>query len=330
MPESSSPLPYQYLTPDLVIQAVESSFGENDGRVMALNSYENRVYQVGMEDRDPLIAKFYRPGRWSDHQIAEEHTFTQSLADAELPVVTPIANRQGLLLSQWSGFRYAMFPRKGGRAPEPGDRDQLYRIGMLLGRLHAIGKAEDFQYRPTLTIQRTLNEPVEVLLAGQFIPASLVEPFQEIISVIRTKVTASQLAEMPTIRVQGDCHPGNIIWTRDDGPWLLDFDDCQMAPAVQDLWMLLCGTSDEQEIQLSELLEGYTTFCTFEIKELALIESLRALRMIHYAGWIAMRWEDPTFPRHFPWFGTDAYWQSLIGDLQRQSQRIDEPPLSCY
>lgn len=318
---------YAQLSPDLVITAVESTGRLSDARVLALNSYENRVYQVGIDDEVPLIAKFYRPGRWSDAQLREEHSFTLELAAAELPVVAPIPGAAGETLFFYEGFRFALFPRRGGQAPEPGDPEQLHRIGMLLGRLHAVGRRQPFAERAALTVERFLDAPAQVVAQGNFLPASLVERYRRVIANLRERVVASGLATSALIRTQGDCHPGNIIWTRDDGPWMVDFDDCQSAPAVQDLWMLLAGARPEQEMQLSELLDGYEMFCEFNNRELALVEVLRSLRMAHYAGWLASRWDDPAFPRAFPWFNTESYWQQHIAELEEQCVMLAEPPL---
>ncbi|MCC2636334.1 MAG: stress response serine/threonine protein kinase YihE [Moraxellaceae bacterium] len=318
---------YAQLSPDLVITAVESTGRLSDARVLALNSYENRVYQVGIDDAVPLIAKFYRPGRWSDAQLREEHSFTLELAAAELPVVAPIPDAAGETLFFYEGFRFALFPRRGGQAPEPGDPEQLHRIGMLLGRLHAVGRRQPFAERDALTVERFLDAPAQVVVQGNFLPASLVERYRRVIANLRERIVASGLATSARVRTQGDCHPGNIIWTRDDGPWMVDFDDCQSAPAVQDLWMLLAGARPEQELQLSELLDGYEMFCDFDNRELALVEVLRSLRMAHYAGWLASRWDDPAFPRAFPWFNTENYWQQHIAELEEQCVMLAEPPL---
>jgi Ser/Thr protein kinase RdoA (MazF antagonist) len=318
---------YSQLSPDRVISAVESSGRLSDARVLALNSYENRVYQVGMDEGLPLIAKFYRPQRWTDAQIREEHVFSRELAAAELPVVAPIANENGETLFEFEGYRFALFLRKGGQGPEAGDLEQLHRIGMLLGRLHAIGAQQSFVHRPALNTHRFLDLPSQVLLTQDFLPTALRLRYQQVITTLREKISGLALDKFSNIRCQGDCHPGNIIWTRDDGPWLVDFDDCQSAPAVQDLWMLLTGTRHEQEIQLGELLDGYAMFCDFDKRELQLIDALRAMRMVHYAGWLAVRWNDPAFPRYFPWFNTDSYWQQHVAELEEQSRLMDEPCL---
>ncbi len=321
---------YARLSPDLVMAAVESTGRLCDARVLALNSYENRVYQVGIEEELPLVAKFYRPGRWSDAQLREEHAFTLELAAAELPVVAPLANAAGETLFEYDGYRFALFPRRGGQAMEAGDPEQLHRVGMLLGRLHALGQRETFTARASLGVGRFLDQPAELLLRQQFLPATLSERYQHVIARLRDAVDARGLAAARVIRTQGDCHPGNIIWTRDDGPWLLDFDDCQLAPAVQDLWMLLSGSRPEQELQLAELLDGYEMFCDFDRRELALIETLRSLRMVHYAGWLASRWTDPAFPRFFPWFNTEHYWREHIAELEEQLVLLAEPPLRAF
>jgi len=318
---------YARLSPDLVIQAVESTGRVSDARVLALNSYENRVYQVGIEEETPVIAKFYRPGRWSDAQLREEHDFTRELASAELPVIAPLADAQGETLFSFGDYRFALFARKGGQAPEPGDLNQLHRIGMLMGRLHAIGARHPFVERQALTVERFLDVPASVVPGEGFLPGSLQYRYQSVIASLRERLARSGLAQAKAIRTQGDCHPGNIIWTRDDGPWLLDFDDCQLAPAVQDLWMMLAGSRHERELQMGELLDGYETFCEFDNRELALIEPLRALRMVHYAGWLAVRWHDPAFPLHFPWFNTENYWQQHVAELEEQRRLLDEDVL---
>jgi Ser/Thr protein kinase RdoA (MazF antagonist) len=320
-------LDYSQLSPDTVIRAVESTGRYSDARVLALNSYENRVYQVGIEDELPLIAKFYRPQRWSDAQIREEHTFARELAAAELPVVAPLADSDGETLFSFEGYRFALFPRRGGQAPEPGDLEQLHRLGMLLGRMHAVSRRQPFAHRAALTLERFLDTPSRTVMQPGFLPATLTPRFERVIARLRELIGATGLETFASIRTQGDCHPGNIIWTRDDGPWLVDFDDCQAAPAIQDLWMLLAGTRREQELQVAELLDGYETFCEFDNRELALVEALRSLRMVHYAGWLASRWEDPAFPRHFPWFNTESYWQAHVAELEEQLVLLAEPPL---
>lgn len=318
---------YARLSPDMVIDAVEATGRLSDARVLALNSYENRVYQVGMEEGLPVIAKFYRPGRWSDAQIREEHAFSCELAEAELPVVAPLQDAQGETLFFHEGYRFALFTRKGGQAPEPGDAEQLYRMGMLLGRMHAVSEKSAFTARPVLDAASFLHAPVAQVQASGFLPEVLREPYARVTTALAQAIADSGLEKAARLRAHGDLHPGNILWTRDDGPWLVDFDDCRSAPAVQDLWMLLTGSRHEQELQLCDLLEGYETFRGFDNSELGLIEALRSLRMVHYAGWLTQRWSDPAFPRHFPWFNTDAYWRSHVAELQEQLVLMAEPPL---
>lgn len=318
---------YSRLSPDLVINAVESTGRLSDARVMALNSYENRVYQVGIDESLPLIAKFYRPARWSDAQIQEEHDFCRELASAELPVVGPVPGEGGKTLYDFQNYRFTLFNRKGGQAPEPGDYEQLHRIGMLLGRMHAIGRQRPFVHRPALTLSRFLDAPAHVVQSGGLLPSSLKDRYAAVIARLRQQIQSTGLESATYIRTHGDCHPGNILWTRDDGPWLVDFDDCQSAPAVQDLWMLLAGTRHEQELQLAEMLDGYSMFCDFSASELTLVEGLRSLRMIHYAGWLALRWDDPAFPRYFPWFNSSGYWEQHVAELEQQVVLMDEEPL---
>jgi len=319
---------YARLSPDLVIAAVEHAGFVCDARVFALNSYENRVYQVGIEDALPLIAKFYRPARWTDAQIREEHQFARELLAAELPVIAPIADAQGETLFRYGDYRFALFPRKGGQGMEAGDAEQLYRIGMLLGRVHQVAQHTSFAHRPALTAQRFLADASEQVC--QRIPSDLRAAYMAIVTELTQRIEDSGITQAVTIRTQGDCHVGNILWTRDDGPWLLDFDDCQAAPAVQDLWMLLCGDSREQALQIGELLAGYEQFADFDVKTLSFIEPLRSMRMVHHAGWLALRWDDPAFPSAFPWFGSSNYWQSHLQDLQSQLLRLQEPPLRPF
>lgn len=318
---------YAALDPDTVIAAIEATGHACDLRVFALNSYENRVYQVGLEDAPPVIVKFYRPNRWTDAQIREEHAFCLELADAELPVVAPLVDAQGETLHTHAGYRYALFPRKGGQAPEPGDPEQLHRIGTLLGRIHAVAATRHFLHRPALDVARFIDRPSALILARGMIPASLAGRYEAVVSDLKAAILTTPVSDCRMIRTQGDCHPGNIVWTRDDGPWFVDFDDCQSAPAMQDLWMLLAGDRREQEAALSELLDGYGDFHDFDPQELRLLEPLRTLRLVHYAGWLAERWEDPAFPRAFPWFGGERYWQAHIAELEEQRVRLDEPPL---
>ena len=321
--------PFATLTPDLVLDAVESLGYLSDARVLALNSYENRVYQIGIEDSAPLIAKFYRPDRWSDAAIREEHAFSHELAECEVPVVAPL-QRDGESLFEHAGFRFALFSRRGGRAPEPGNLDQLYRLGQLLGRLHAVGASRPFEHRETLTVAGFGHVSLDTLLEGGFVPRSLLPAYESV-----ARDLLNQLDELfarmryTPIRLHGDCHPGNLLH-RDDAFHVVDLDDCRMGPAVQDLWMMLAGDRQERLGQLSELVDGYNEFHDFEARELPLIEGLRALRLMHHSAWIARRWDDPAFPLAFPWFANERYWGDQILALREQLAALDEEPLRLF
>ncbi len=321
--------PFESLTPDLVLDAVESLGYLSDARVLALNSYENRVYQVGIEDEQPLIAKFYRPQRRSDAAIREEHAFALELADCEVPVVAPLV-RDGESLFEHAGFRFALFPRRGGRAPEPGNLDQLYRLGGLLGRLHAVGASRPFEHREALKVQNFGHDSLATLLDGGFVPKSLLPAYESVARDLLARLDGL-FAATPyrAIRIHGDCHPGNLL-CRDDSFHIVDLDDCRMGPPVQDLWMMLAGDRQERLGQLAELMDGYQEFHDFEPRQLALIEGLRALRLIHYSAWLARRWDDPAFPPSFPWFGSERYWGEQILILREQRAALDEEPLRLF
>ncbi|MCW8931747.1 MAG: serine/threonine protein kinase [Gammaproteobacteria bacterium] len=343
---------YSRLDPDTVINAVETKGFLSDARVLALNSYENRVYQIGIEDEQPIIAKFYRPGRWSNEQILEEHVFSKELHELDIPAIPPIyltkeiqpgsqatithegKESEGKLekesLFNYKGYRFALYQRRGGRAPELTDLDQLYWLGKLMGRIHAIGQTSQFTHRPTLSIDSFIRKPFDYILEHNFMPSLFIESYKAIVSDILHHVESNYQRFPPKlIRLHGDCHPGNILWT-DDGPHFVDFDDSRNGPAVQDLWMLLSGERHEQEKQLREIIEGYEEFCDFDRTELNLIESLRSMRIIHYAGWLAKRWDDPAFPRAFPWFNTEQFWGEHILQLKEQLAILQEPPLQIY
>ena len=321
--------PFAALTPDLVLDAVESVGFLSDARVLALNSYENRVYQVGIEAEQPLIAKFYRPQRWSDAAIREEHSFSAELAECDVPVVAPLAVA-GETLLEHAGFRFALFPRRGGRAPEPGNLDQLYRLGQLLGRLHGVGASRPFAERGALTAQNFGHESLATLLDGNFIPRSLLPAYESVARDVLKRVDAVfSSTRFQPIRLHGDCHPGNLLH-REDSFHIVDLDDCRMGPAVQDLWMMLAGERHERLGQLAELIDGYQEFHEFDSRELPLIESLRALRLMHYSAWLARRWDDPAFPMSFPWFGTERYWGEQILILREQLSALDDEPLRLF
>jgi len=324
--------PYSGLTPDLVLDALDSAGFRGDGRLLALNSYENRVYQVWLEDAEPssasVVAKFYRPGRWTDAQIHEEHAFVLDLAERELPVVAPLVLEGKGSLHSFGGFRFAVYPRRGGRTPELEDRDTLEWMGRFIGRIHAVGALQPFRERPALDIASFGTEPRDWLLAHGFIPADLLEAWTSVVAQALQGVARcyERAGEVRSLRLHGDCHAGNVLWT-DDGPHFVDFDDCRMGPAVQDLWMLLSGERADMTRGLADVLAGYEDFHEFDPRELHLVEALRTLRLIHYSAWIARRWDDPAFPAAFPWFNTQRYWQDRILELREQIALMDEPPL---
>ena len=322
--------PFANLTPDLVLDAVESLGYLSDARVLALNSYENRVYQVGIEDETPLIAKFYRPDRWTDAAILEEHAFSAELADCDIPVVAPL-QRDGQTLFEHAGFRFALFPRRGGRAPEPGNLEQLYRLGQLLGRLHGVGASKPFLHRETLCVETFGHASLKTLLEGNFIPRSLLPAYESVARDLLKRLDElfARVSYTP-IRLHGDCHPGNLL-CRDDSFHIVDLDDCRTGPALQDLWMMIGGGERHERLsQLAELIEGYQEFHDFDSRELPLLEGLRSLRLIHYSAWLARRWDDPAFPMSFPWFGTERYWGEQILILREQLAALDEEPLRLY
>jgi Ser/Thr protein kinase RdoA (MazF antagonist) len=324
---SSPPQNFSTLPPDCVLNALESVGFRSDGRLLALNSYENRVYQIGMDEGAPLVAKFYRPGRWTDAAILEEHAFVQELAEREIPVV-PALVLDGITLHSFEGFRFAVFPKHGGRAPELEDPSTLEWMGRFLGRIHAIGALKPFRARPALDIASFGEQPRDYLLAHTFIPADLDAAYRSAVNQALEGVRHcfARAGEVHALRLHGDCHVGNVLWT-DDGPHFVDFDDSRMGPAVQDLWMLLSGERAERVRQLADVLAGYEDFCDFDARELHLVEALRTLRLIHYAAWLAQRWEDPAFKQAFPWFNTQRYWQDRILELREQIALMDEPPL---
>lgn len=325
--DSATATPYATLTPDTVLNALDSIGLHSDGRLLALNSYENRVYQIGMEEGPPLVAKFYRPARWPDAAILEEHAFTLELAEREIPVVAPLVI-DGRTLHPYEEFRFAVYPRRGGRAPELDDPNTLEWMGRFIGRIHAVGALKTFQHRPTLDIASFGVAPREFLLNNNWIPPDLVAAYRSVIDQALESVRHcyARAGAVASIRLHGDCHAGNVLWT-DDGPHFVDFDDCRMGPAVQDLWMMLSGERADRARQLADVLAGYEDFYDFDTRELHLIEALRTLRLIHYSAWLASRWEDPAFPIAFPWFNTQIYWQDRILELREQIALMDEPPL---
>ncbi len=325
MPETIHP--FQTLTPDFIMNAVESQGFRCDCRTFALNSYENRVYQVGIEEGEPLVAKFYRPERWSDDQIREEHDFCFELAGQELSVVAPWRNGERESLFHHGGFRFALYRRQGGHAPEFDNLDNLLILGRMLGRMHGVGRVRPFIHRPAIDVQTFGYESV-ALIRERFIPQEYRESYEAVTGQLlgRIEEILAGVGDVRWIRTHGDCHSGNILW-RDGAPHFVDFDDSRTAPAVQDLWMMLSGDRPRQSAQLAELVEGYTEFCDFNPRELGLVGVLRVLRMLHYSAWLARRWEDPIFPRTFPWFNTVRYWGEQILELREQLALLEEPPL---
>ena len=351
-PDNASPIPgtdatatdlhpYARLTPDQVLDALASVGLYGDGRLMALSSYENRVYQVTLEDGERVVAKFYRPGRWSDAQILEEHAFSAELMAAEVPAVGPLV-LHGTTLHQHGGFGFSVSPWRGGRQPELDDFEVLEWIGRFLARIHTVGAARPFVQRPALDVQTFGTASREWLLAHEIIPLDMQGSWQEQCDIAIKIIAASDyktgtsspfgLKDAAPIRLHGDCHPGNILWTPLDeygrgGPHFVDLDDARTGPAVQDLWMLLSGDRRQRTHQLGAVVDGYEQFRSFDRRELALIEPLRTLRLIHYSAWLARRWQDPIFALNFPWFGSSDYWRGQVNMLIEQIEAMQEEPL---
>lgn len=340
MDEQNPQHDFARLDPELIIDSVESLGLHSDARIFALNSYENRVYQIGLDSSleqpglsdqglaqsaSRLIGKYYRPHRWSDAQILEEHEFTEALAQQEIPVVAPLRFNQHTL-QHYQGFRFALYPQRGGRIAELDNPQHLQQIGRFLGRIHLAAGQQQFTHRPSISIEDYAMASADYLLGQQFIPNYLVDAYrslsQDLIKLLQQRFAACPYEE---IRLHGDCHAGNILWT-DDGPHFVDFDDCRNGPAVQDLWMLLSGEAHEQQQQLNHVLDGYFDFAELAPAELQLVEPLRCLRQMHYAGWLARRWDDPSFPMNFPWFNSNQYWEQHILELREQYALLQDSP----
>jgi Ser/Thr protein kinase RdoA (MazF antagonist) len=329
--------PFARLTPDVVLNAIDATGLATSGTLLALNSYENRVFQIGLDD--PLadggkfvVAKFYRPERWSDAQILEEHAFVAELETAEVPAV-PALMLRGATLHRFEDFRYAVFVRRGGRAPELGDRKVREWLGRFIGRLHSVGARSAYPTRLALDIDTFGREPSAYLLAHEWLPGEVREVYRGVVAQALDGVAAcyQRAGNVASLRLHGDCHEGNVLWydgLKTSGPHFVDFDDSRMGPAVQDLWMLLSGDRAEMEDQLTDVIAGYEDFAEFDRRELHLIEALRTLRLIHYSAWIARRWHDPAFPAAFPWFDTPRYWEARILELREQIAAMQEPPLA--
>ena len=319
---------YNALEPEIILRAVDSAGYQTSGRMLALNSYENRVYRIELEQGAPLVAKFYRPDRWSDEAIAEEHAFARELASEEIPVVAPLVF-DGETLLQSGGYRFSLYPLQGGRWPDLEYTEDMIWMGRFIARIHVVGRRQTFGHRQSISIERLGSEAVEYLLSNNFIPAHLETAYQsladDLLLIIQQRF--EQAGGFSTLRLHGDCHRGNVLWT-DRGPHFVDLDDCCNGPAIQDLWMLLSGERSEMTVQMIDLLEGYSEFTSLDMAEMHMIEALRTLRMMHYASWLARRWHDPAFPQAFPWFNSIQYWEQHILELREQLARMQEPVLA--
>jgi len=321
----NSDFSFSELTPDVIVNALDAVGYEPESGLLALNSYENRVYQFTAIDGLRYVAKFYRPQRWSEAQLLEEHQFTQELLDAEIPAVAPL-KRDGTSLYQAHGYWFCVFPSAGGRAFELDSLTQLERLGRQIGRLHAVAKTASFTHRPGLDYQSFVTDSVATLQASPLLPDSLQTAFFAILEPVAERLAAVDFSQVATQRLHGDCHLGNIL-QRDELLTFVDFDDARTGPAIQDLWMMLNGDRDQQWLQLDTLISGYEEFCEFDETEFALIEPLRCFRIIHYMAWLARRWDDTAFRRAFPWFAEQRYWEQQILTLKEQLAVLDESPL---
>ncbi|MEY4591098.1 MAG: putative kinase [Pseudomonadota bacterium] len=310
---------FSHLKPDTVLAAVESQGHYCDARIYPLNSYENRVYQVGIEDAPALIAKFYRPARWRPEQIREEHQWSLHLAQNQVPVVAPLVHA-GESLFSYQGYYFALYPRSAGTPVALDDEDHLYALGQALGQLHQ-QKSALFTQRSTLNPQSDGGASRDFLLSSAFLPKTLKDDYQALSDKLLAAITERFSQVNYHLRpLHGDFHIGNVLWQ--NGPWLVDFDDAQNGPAVQDMWMLLSGSVAAQQQQLAQVLEGYEEYCDFDTQELSLIPSLRALRLMNYSAWLARRWQDSAFPKAFPWFNGEGYWQAHLKQLSEALEDI--------
>ena len=327
MNRDSASLAYADLQPQDFLEALEELGFDCNGRLLALNSYENRVYQVGIGDDDAIVAKFYRPNRWSDEAILEEHRFATDLQDQEIPVVAPVVV-DGSTLHSAGGFRVAVYPRRGGRAPDLDNYDLLEQLGRFIARIHLLGETADFEHRPGVDIQSYAIDSRDFLLDAGFIPHELLPAYSSVADLVIQGAEAAfrRAGAVELIRLHGDFHTGNVL-VSDDVLHIVDFDDTRTGPAIQDLWMFLSGDQAEQTPQLAALLDGYQSFREFDARELHLVEALRSLRIMHYAAWIARRWDDPAFKQAFPWFDSHRYWEEHVLMLREQVAAMQEEPL---
>ncbi len=318
---------FSSLSPDLVMDAVESLDYRCDARILELNSYENRVYQIGIEDAEPLIGKFYRPNRWTDEQILEEHDYTLELADSDVSVVAPLVIN-GKSLFHFDAYRFSLYPRRGGRAPNLDDPGNLEILGRHIAKIHSLGFDKPFKVRPEISVATYAESAREYLLANNFIPEDLLPAYTTVSEqlLVDLNTAFNQVAGIEPVRLHGDCHMGNVLW-RDDTPHFVDFDDARNGPPIQDIWMMLSGERSEQQQQLTAILKGYKMFCHFDHRQISLIEPLRTLRLMHHARWLAERWDDPAFPRAFPFFNGPRYWSDHILELREQWSKLSEPSL---
>lgn len=325
---------FRELTPDQLLDAVEDCFLKkknqfSDGRFLALNSYENRVYQIGVEDGETLVAKFYRPARWSDESILEEHRFTQLLAESEIPVIPPLFDENGDSLFHHGPFRFSVYPSRGGRALELDNPEHLEQMGRFIGRIHSLGSQSSYKHRPDLDLKSYTISARDYLIEHDFIPRHLQEAYSSLSDVLIEQIQFcfDRAGAISPMRLHGDFHPGNVLWT-ENGPHIVDFDDARNGPAVQDLWMFLSGDREYMTMMLEKILKGYCQFHEFDPSQLHLLEGLRTMRMIYHAGWLASRWKDPAFPAAFPWFDTTDYWERHVLGLREQSALMSEEPLA--
>lgn len=325
-PLAPAETPFAGLSPERVLDAASSAGLEPDGRLFALNSYENRVYQLGGA-QGMLVLKFYRPARWSDAQILEEHRFAAELAAAELQVAAPVAIA-GETLLRHREFRFAAFPYLRGSAPELDAPEAREMLGRALARLHQVGARASFERRPRIGVERLGAEARAQVLGADLLPEALKDQYERVSGQLLDRIRRAYRDAGPVgqLRLHGDCHLGNLLWN-EHGPIFVDLDDCALGPRIQDLWMLLSGPPEDQQAQWAALSSGYQQFADLDFHELLLIEPLRGLRMLHHAAWVCHRWADPAFPRAFPWFGEARYWEGYLGDLREQLAAIDEPPL---